>query len=139
MLLRHLNHLHPLLPPNPNTPVSPQPSNSRPHSFYSSFSLTDTLVLAGITGQIFKAKVWATQNKALAGIAATGLVAALVASAIPLWAKVIQPRLAQIKKDHAAGKKVGKRSVEEAYVDELIADEEFMSFLEELAEHMELE
>jgi len=33
----------------------------------------------------------------------------------------------------------GRRSVQEAYVDELIADEEFMNFLEELADHMELE
>jgi len=44
-----------------------------------------------------------------------------------------------MNKGHAVGKKVGKRSVEEAYIDELITDGEYINFLEELAEHMELE
>jgi len=137
--LRHLKLLHPLLLPSLDTQVSLHSFGSPLFSPACLCDLTDVLVLGGIAGQIFKAKVWAAQNKALTGIAATGLIATLVAGAIPLWTKVIQPRLAQMKKDHAAGKKVGKRSIEESYVDELIADEEFMSFLEELAGHMELE
>ena len=138
-----LRHLYPPLPTNLNSQVSLHCSfRSSSFSSASLCGLTDALVLGGVAGRILKAKVWAAQNKALlvgGGIATTGLIAALVAGAIPLWKKVIQPRLTQMKKDHAAGKKVSKRSVEDVYVDELIADEEFVSFLEELAEHMDLE
>ena len=62
----------------------------------------------------------------------------MVAAAYPLWKKVLQPRLEKVKKGKATGRGAhSKRSVEDEYLDELLADPEFLEQITELAELLE--
>jgi len=61
----------------------------------------------------------------------------MIAAAYPLWKKVIQPHLAKMRKEKATGRGVVKRSVDDEYLDELVADEELMDFMSELADVLE--
>lgn len=57
-----------------------------------------------------------------------------------MWKKVIEPKIKEAKKKKLAegeGHKLTKRAPEDELLEELMADEEFMTFLEGLAEHME--
>jgi hypothetical protein len=62
-----------------------------------------------------------------------------------LWKKVIEPKIKESKKNkkHAQegekseGGKLVKRAPGDELLDHLMADEEFMTFLEGLAEHIE--
>lgn len=60
----------------------------------------------------------------------------LVAAGLPLWKKVIQPRLQKKKAQKAIGRHV-KRDAEGEYLDELLEDEEFLEFLEFMAAELE--
>jgi hypothetical protein len=68
----------------------------------------------------------------------------LAASAVPLWKKFIQPRLAAMRKQRAGGR-YGKRDepdfVDEEdvneMVNELLADEEFLEYLANSLEDIE--
>jgi hypothetical protein len=77
---------------------------------------------------------WARHNRgaAIGTAVGTGVVVTLLAAAYPLWKKVIKPRLAEMKKKKAAGR-YAKRSADDEIVDELLQDEEFLSWLEDVA------
>lgn len=88
--------------------------------------------------------MWAYTHKPLAigvGVATT---AALVAGVYALWKKVIEPKIKEGKKkkleeegEKSEGGKLVKRAPEDELLDHLMENEEFMTFLEGLAEHME--
>ena len=86
-----------------------------------------------------KAKGWAKDHPKLAigGVAGTAALVTMIAAAYPLWKKVIQPHLAKLRKERATGRGVVKRSVEDEYLDELVADTEFLEQLSELADLLE--
>lgn len=85
-----------------------------------------------------RAKNWATSNPKLAigSAAGVGLFAMIVASAYPLWKKVLQPRIEKMKKEKATGRHV-KRDVDDDYLDELLDDQEFVQFLKDMATELE--
>jgi hypothetical protein len=88
--------------------------------------------------------LWAQDHKGLAigggVVGASALVTALIAGGIPLWKKIVQPYIAKLRAQQAQGKgKVQKRSVEDEYLDTLIADEDFVNFLEELSDQFDAE
>jgi hypothetical protein len=88
--------------------------------------------------------VWAKDHKGLAigggVVAGSALVTALVVGAIPLWKKIVQPYIEKLRAQQAQGKgKVQKRSVEDEYLDTLIADEDFVNFLEGLNDQFDAE
>lgn len=74
---------------------------------------------------------------AIGGVAGTAALITMIAAAYPLWKKVIQPHLAKMRKEKATGRGVVKRSVDDEYLDELVADEELMDFMSELADVLE--
>jgi hypothetical protein len=87
---------------------------------------------------------WAFTHKPLAIGAGVATTAALAAGAYALWKKVIEPKIKEAKKKKLAQEgekgekgKLVKRAPEDELLDHLMADEEFISFLEGLAEHIE--
>ena len=87
---------------------------------------------------IGKLQHWAGTHKGLAigGAVGAGVLATIAIAAYPLWKKVIKPKMAAMKKKKAAGR-YAKRSADDEILEELLQDEEFLEFLEELALEME--
>jgi hypothetical protein len=81
---------------------------------------------------------WAKHNRnaAIGAAVGTGVLVTILAAAYPLWKKVIKPRLAEMKKKKAAGR-YAKRSADDEIIDELLQDEEFLSWLEDVAVEFE--
>lgn len=87
---------------------------------------------------IGKLQHWAGEHKGLAigGAVSAGVLATLAIAAYPLWKKVIKPKMDEMKKKKASNRYV-KRSADDEVLEEMLHDEEFLSFLEELAMEME--
>jgi hypothetical protein len=85
-----------------------------------------------------KITTWAKEHKGVAiGTAVgAGVLVTMLAAAYPLWKKVIQPRLAEMKKKKAGGR-YAKRSIDDEIVEEALQDEEFLAWLEEVAAEFE--
>jgi hypothetical protein len=114
------------------------PEEPKPANFKGSSHLQSPLTSGKLTSLPAKAKDWAVTHPGLAigGAASVGLLAALAASAYPLWKKVIKPRLAQMKREKATGRHV-KRGVDDDYLDELLEDPELIQFLTDMAAELE--
>ena len=88
-----------------------------------------------------KAQLWVKDNQGLAigGAAGTAVLAGLIASAYPLWKKIIKPRLVKLREGKLTGGKHphAKRDVEDEYFDEVLSNPEFLEFLEGWAAELE--
>jgi hypothetical protein len=69
--------------------------------------------------------------------AGTAVIGGLILGGIPLWKNVIKPYIEKLKEQQAQGRKVQKRSVQDEYLDELVADAELVEFLSQLSDEFD--